>query len=123
MSGVVVAAKVFFAQALLDRLMDAGRIDVHGDELTLVREGVRLRVHEAVQIVREATTGRDPLALTGKVKPRTALVEAGAELLGDSMLIEDSAYDVVCGLAGEAMGEAGTLDPTDQQMLRGLLEP
>ena len=53
-----------------------------------------------------STTGEDPLDIVGKVTPRARLTdELGAELLGNSMLIEESAYDIIPGFSGEPAGD------------------
>lgn len=97
---------VFFPQAMLDILVDAGKIDLDGDELVLTDGGFRYRIEEAVRILREVAKGDDPSKLCGRVRKREELAEKlGAELLGDSMLVEDSAYDVVPGFIGTPVGE------------------
>jgi hypothetical protein len=99
--------QVFFPQAMLDVLVELGRMDLEGDELVLGDGGYRYKLEEGVRIIREVTTGEDPSRLCGKVRSRASLAEElGAELLGGSMLIEDSAYDVVPGFLGEPAGEA-----------------
>jgi hypothetical protein len=101
---------VFFPQALLDMAFDVGRLDLDGDELVVPDGGYRYRVHEAVRVMQEVTTGEDPHSLCGRVVLRARLTEQlGAEILGNSMLVEDSAYDVVPGMVGEPVGD---LDPS-----------
>ena len=91
--------KVFFPQGTLDVLVDVGRLELDGEELVVSGEGYRYTVQEAVRVLREVTTGEDPQQLCGKVALRASLdEELGAELLGNSMLLEDWAYDVVPGL-------------------------
>ena len=97
---------VFFPQAILDILVDAGKIDMVGEHLVLTDGGYRYKVGEAVRILREVATGDDPSRLCGKVRFSEELAEQlGAELLGDSLLIEDSAYDVVPGFLGIPVGQ------------------
>jgi hypothetical protein len=97
---------VFFPQALLDLLADARRVDLDGEQL-VIEGGYTYKVFEAVRVLREVTTGDDPAELCGRVKLRNQLTdELGAELLGSSMLIEDSAYDVVPGFIAEPVDEA-----------------
>jgi hypothetical protein len=97
--------RVFFPQSLLDLLMDSSRIDIHVDELKLTESGARYRVVEAVRILREVTDGIDPHDLCGKVKSRRFLTELGAELLGDSMIVGEKAYDVLSGFVALPVGE------------------
>lgn len=97
-------ARVFFPQTLLALLVDVERMDFDGDELVLPESGARYEVVEGVHIVREVTTGHDPHGLCGKVKLRTELDEMGAELLSDSMIYEESGYEVVPGFLGTPIG-------------------
>jgi len=100
--------RVFFPQSLLDLLIDLGKVDLDGQTLVLSDHGLRYTAEEAVRVTQEVTTGEDPLDIVGKVTSRSHLTEElGAELLGNSMLIEDSAYDVVPGFAGEPAGDEG----------------
>jgi hypothetical protein len=101
---------VFFPQAALDVLVALGRADVIGDELVLTEEGYRYRVEEGTRVVREVTTGDDPRDLCGRVFLNEKLiVEHAAEILGNSMIIEDSAYDIVPGFLGLPSGD---VDPS-----------
>lgn len=98
--------KVFFPQDVLDILVALERVDVEGEELVLTQEGFRYSVQEAVRILEEVTTGEDPRGLIGRVSPTEKLVEThAAEILGNSMIIEDSAYDVVPGLLASPAGD------------------
>ncbi len=100
--------RVFFPQSLLDLLIDLGKVDLDGETLVLSDHGLRYTAEEAVRVTGEVTTGEDPLDIVGKVTSRTHLTdELGAELLGNSMLIEDNAYDVIPGFAGEPAGDDG----------------
>lgn len=101
--------RVFFPQGLLDVLLDAQRIDVKGDEIVLTESGHRYRVVEAARVLREVTDGHDPHDLCGKVKSRLFLQELGAELLGDSMIVADKAYEILQGLVGLPLGKPGAV--------------
>ncbi len=101
---------VFFPQELLDVLFGVGKLDLDGDDLIVPDGGYRYRVSEAVRVLSEVTTGEDPHDLVGKVASREQLTETlGAELLGNPMLVEDNAYDVVPGMVGEPTGD---VDPS-----------
>jgi hypothetical protein len=92
--------RVFFPQLLLDQWGIEGKIDLTGDELVVLAEGRKYRIVECVYIVAEVTGAKDPHAFIGKVKPKAVLDELGAEILENSMIIGDNAYDVVPGWAG-----------------------
>lgn len=97
---------VFFPQGLLDMLFGAGKLDLDGDDLVVPDGDYRYRVSEAVRVTGEVTTGEDPHGLVGKVALLSHLTEqVGAEILGNSMLVEDNAYDVVPGMMGEPTGD------------------
>lgn len=53
-----------------------------------------------MRVVAEVTGANDPHGIIGKVKPKALLEELGAEILENSMIIGDNAYDVVPGWAG-----------------------
>lgn len=79
-----------------------GKIDLVAGELILLAEGRRFKVEEAVRVVTEVTGANDDRKIIGKVKPKRALDEIGAELLENSMILGDNAYDVVPGWMGTA---------------------
>jgi hypothetical protein len=100
--------RVFFPQTALDVWLTDGAVDLTGDELTILSEGLaegrRYRLIEAVRIVNEVTGTEDGNALLGKVKSKELLAEKKAELLESSLLLGDNAYDVVPGWLGEPIG-------------------
>jgi len=77
-----------------------GKIDLTGSELVVLAEGRKYRIEEVVYVVAEVTGANDPHGIVGKVRPNVILEEIGAEILEDSMILGDNAYDVVPGWAG-----------------------
>jgi hypothetical protein len=96
--------RVFFPQAALDEWIVAGSIDLQGIELTILAEGRRYRLAEAVHIAREVTGSPDANEVVGKVKSIAYLQELGAELVETSMILGENAYDVVPGWMGTPVG-------------------
>ena len=94
--------RVFFPQTGLDQWGIDSKIDLVAGELILLAEGRRYKVEEAVHVVAEVTGANDERKIVGKVKPKRALDEIGAELLENSMILGDNAYDVVPGWMGTA---------------------
>ena len=92
--------RVFFPQAGVDQWGIDSKIDLVGGELILLADGRRYKVEEAVLVVTEVTGADDDRKIIGKVKPKRALDEIGAELLENSMILGDNAYDVVPGWMG-----------------------
>lgn len=57
-----------------------------------------------MRVVAEVTGANDEHKLVGKVKAKALLEELGAEILENSMILGDNAYDVVPGWAGAPEG-------------------
>jgi hypothetical protein len=96
--------RVFFPQAALDQWISDGKVDLAGDELTIKPEARRYHILEAARIVREVTGQADMNELVGKVKTRQYLNGLGADLLENSMVLGDNAYDVIPGFVGAPVG-------------------
>lgn len=94
------ANRVFFPQACLDQWGIEGKIELTGAELVILSEARRYAITEVVRVVVEVTGSPDPHGIIGKVRPKAALQAMGAEILENSMIIGDNAYDVVPGWAG-----------------------
>jgi hypothetical protein len=95
---------VFFPQSALDQWISEGKVDLAGDELTIKAEARRYRILEAARVLGECTGLADANELVGRVKTRLYLSELGAEILEDSMVLGDNAYDVVPGFLGAPVG-------------------
>lgn len=107
--------RVFFPQACLDQWGVEGKIEVTGAEIVVVAEGRRYDVLEVCHVVAEVTGAPDPHEIVGKVKAKQTLLAMGAEILENSMIIGDHAYDVVPGWAGRARSSfAVHLDSTER---------
>ncbi|HEY8073108.1 MAG TPA: hypothetical protein VIF62_03345 [Labilithrix sp.] len=112
--------RVFFAQASLDQWGIDGKVDLGPSELILLADGRRYKVVEAVRVVTEVTGANDGHEIIGKVKPKAALEEIGAEILENSMIIGDNAYDVVPGWLGTPTSPfADHLLSSDRMKARG----
>ncbi len=98
--------RVFFPQQVLDRWLRSGDAELSANELLLRAERKKYRLVEGVRVVAEVSGALDPYDITGKVKTVGFLTELGAELLGESMLIGDNAYEVVPGWLGQPKVEA-----------------
>ena len=93
--------RVFFPQQVLDRWLAKGDAELAANELTLRAERKKYRLVEGVRVIAEVSGTPDPHDITGKVKTVAFLTELGAELLGESMLIGDNAYEIVPGWLGQ----------------------
>jgi hypothetical protein len=89
-------SRIFVPQAQLDAAVLDGRVDLRGQSLVIAELGT-LACEESALILREVTTGECPKQMLGKVRARHELLGEGAELLEDSMVLGDNAYDIVSG--------------------------
>ena len=93
-------SRVFFPQTVVDRWLLRGEARLTDSELYVRAEGLRYRLVHAVRVLSEVTGAPDPFDIAGKVKSINFVSELGAELLGDSMIIGDNAYETVLGWLG-----------------------
>lgn len=133
--------RIFFPQAALDQWGVEGKVGLSASELILLAEGRSYKVVEAVHVVTEVTGANDAHQIVGKVKSKASLEELGAEILENSMIIGDNAYDVIPGwagmakskfadhlLSGERMSarggktDVGSAPNTDEELLRRFLD-
>ncbi|HEV3193218.1 MAG TPA: hypothetical protein VGY54_22070 [Polyangiaceae bacterium] len=89
--------RLFIPQAALDEWIVDGAVDLRDGMLTILLEGRRFKVSEAVRILREVSGGDDAHDLVGRAKSRQELEQVGAELMESSMLLGETAYDVEPG--------------------------
>ncbi|MFO0676589.1 MAG: hypothetical protein U0169_08650 [Polyangiaceae bacterium] len=92
--------RVFFPQASLDEWIVAGVVQFEANEIRLVRENRTYSVVEGVHVTSEVSGSPEATKLVGLVKSKAQLEESGAEILGDSMVLGDNAYEVRPGWIG-----------------------
>lgn len=92
--------RIFFPQEALDHWVVEGSVELAGNQLTILGEGRRYRIAEAVHVVREVSGAVDANDVIGKVKSRVFFEELGAEILEESMIIGENAYEVKTGWLG-----------------------
>jgi hypothetical protein len=103
-------SRIFFPQAVIDRWLSHGEAELTGAELWVRSERRRYRVVEAVRVVREVSGAPDPFDMAGSVKSLGYVGELGAELLGDSMIVGENAYETVIGWLGTLLSTPGRPD-------------
>lgn len=94
-------SRLFWPQELLDQWIVEEKIILEGETLTIQCENQAYRVQQAVYFTSDVGSGEDAHKLVGRVKAVQELEEMGAEHYMDSVIIEDSAYQVVTGFLGE----------------------
>ncbi len=92
--------RLFVSQETLDVWMTEEHVSVDGEILTL-SGGQRFQLKTAVHFLEEVAGGGDDAGLIGKVKDLDQLGELGGEHCADSVILDESAYQVVEGFLGE----------------------
>ncbi len=93
--------RLFWPQDTMDEWVIEEKASINDDVLTILGEDIEYRVSQAVHFQADVGDGSDPHGIVGRVKEISILQEMGAEHYMDSVLIEDSAYQVVPGFTGE----------------------
>jgi len=110
----------FLPQAAVEGWTARGVVDVTAGILTVQggsARGQRLALEPAARFLGVAGGGLDPNGLVGKVKSLAELRSEGAELLGDSVLLGEIAYDVQQGftaLAQRVETKGDSLSPREK---------
>ena len=104
--------KLFLPQAQLEEWALEDKADVKDGVLVVTGEEGVYPVTPAVHIV-QLVTGEDANDLVAKVKTEAQLQSLGAEQMADSVLLGDTAYEVVPGYVAEvprSPSDAGSAD-------------
>lgn len=96
------AVRFFISQDALDALVAGEQATIDGERLVVPSRRLEARVEPAVYFLREVEGKPDPNELVGKVKTEEALAVRGADHFRKSVILGDSAYDVVEGYLGTA---------------------
>jgi hypothetical protein len=92
--------KLFIPQERLDDWSASGTVGLDDTRMSLRDGDEGLDLAPAVRIVREVSGEGDPRGLVGKVKTLEQLEELGADHYRDSVIVGDSAYEVIEGFVG-----------------------
>lgn len=92
--------RLFLPQAQLEEWALEEKADVKDSRLVVAGEPGQYPVVPAVHFL-QLVSGEDTHKLVGKVKTEPFLQELGAEVLADSVLIGDTAYEVASGYVAE----------------------
>ena len=92
---------LFVPQSVLDKWSEQGRVQVEGNVLTILGEGKDFALTSAVRFMK-MEAGDDVVGLLQKVKTTDALKQMGAEHYMESVILNDSAYQVQQGFLADA---------------------
>lgn len=104
--------RLFLPQAQLEEWALEDKADVKDGVLVVTGEEGVYPVTPAVHIV-QLVTGEDANGLVAKVKTEAQLESLGAEQMADSILLGETAYEIVPGYVAEVSvspSDAGTAD-------------
>ena len=114
--------KMFFSQRILGGLVDEGKIRLDNNILTiLARDKSSFELEPAFRFIKTADNGPDPHKLVGQIKYEKALKALNAEIYLDSVIYQETAYEVEPGFIGEKQELMDSLSDTDI-LARFLLE-
>jgi hypothetical protein len=107
---------LFVSQAMLETWAEQGKIDFAGNVLTLLAgdgQGRSYALEPAVRFLEVLGGDEDPHGLVHKVKSLAQLKAIGAEPVGDSCILGETAYEVQPGFLAEgaALQAAATARP------------
>ena len=104
--------RMFVSQGTLDTWLSSGQVDVDGEIMTLSHVGERFELVTALHFVTEVAEGGDDNQLIGKVKTLEQVLELGGEHYADSVILGESAYQVVEGFLGMPVSTDSDKDPS-----------
>jgi hypothetical protein len=96
-------SRLFISVDRLDAWTAEGRASLEGDRMVLTELGRAFSMTPAVVFVAATGSELDPNGLVGLVKSKQALVDMGAEQMANSVIYNDTAYDVIDGFIGEPL--------------------
>ena len=95
--------RMFIAQSTLEAWVDSGHVDVRENVAYLKKVHRAYTLEPAVKFVSVVPSDRGQ-KLIGKVLTERRIIELGGELLGDSVLFGETAFQVEPGFVGTLEG-------------------
>lgn len=92
--------RLFWPQEMMDEWIVDEKASIKDDLLTIIDDNLTYKLSQAVHFIADVGDGDDVHSLIGKVKELDALAKMDSEHYMDSVLINDSAYQVVQGFTG-----------------------
>ena len=94
--------RMFFSQSMLDSMVDAGKIKVEQNILTMLAgDNPTFRLLPAYRFVKTIENAPDPARLVGHFRTEQDLKEMQAEVYMDSVIYKDIAYQADPGFIAE----------------------
>ena len=96
-------SRLFISVERLENWTAEGKAALEGDRMTLLELNRKFAMVPAVHFVNTEGTDVDPHDLIGRVKSKDALTSMGAEQFANSVIYQDTAYNVVDGFIGDPL--------------------
>ena len=96
-------SRLFISVDRLDAWTAEGRAALDGDKMILTELGRAFTMTPAVCFVQATGQDNDPNDLVGLVRSKPQLDAMGAEQVSNSVIYNDTAYDVIDGFIGEPL--------------------
>jgi len=87
----------FLAQSTLDGRLRERKVTIDGSVLTVVANGERLAVRDAMRILGPRGRGVDMFGMTGRILPLADLLNMGASVTIDTVRLGSVEYDIEVG--------------------------
>ena len=94
---------MFIAERTLESWLDTGNVEVDADVVRLNNHNRAYDLEPAVRFLSVVPEGAAP-DLIGKVLTTKRVSELGGELMGDSVLFGDAAFEIEAGYVGTLQG-------------------
>jgi hypothetical protein len=96
------AKRLFFSQSMLDSMVEAGRITVDRNILTMLAgDNPTFTLLPAYRFVRTIDNAPDPAGLVSRIRSESELKAMGAEVYMDSVIYREVAYQADPGFIAE----------------------
>ena len=112
-SFVVAMKRLFFSQSMLDTMVDAGKIRIDRNTLTMLAgNNPTFDLLPAYRFVKTFDNGPDPNGLVGLIKSEAELKELQAEIYMDSVIYKELAYQADPGYIAQQQMPQAAVAPT-----------
>jgi hypothetical protein len=101
--------RMFIALSTLEAWMDSGNVEMRDNVVVLKKLKRTYLIEPAVRFL-SVVSGGDAPKLIGKVLTEQRIIELGGEVMGDSVVIADSAFQVQPGYVGTLKAEGDRAD-------------
>lgn len=114
--------RLFLSQAVLDRWLSEGRVEVDGEVMTTLPDGRGFCLKTAVLFQNELTGAGDGPDLLGRIKDLDQISALGGDYSAGSVILGDLAYEVAEGFVGEPLPDQPGRSPSGPHDLAAAMQ-